>query len=851
MNTYQDYQLEPQSEKIGLVVLNNSVLARGWSLHSGSIYKLQFERIIASVEDSGVALVSVASIGLVTAGKYFHDRSNGYLYIRTSDSVNPNGKYIVVESSLFFSNVTVSAPYDLGSGSEVNWLPMLAGTSDFGVGLDNQQQFGLAIEGSGKIELINDSDFWAPLYDKVTFENKKCLVYSWNRSLPVSEAKLIYRGLVERKSWSSKSVSFSLKDTLSELRGAVQLEDLGDHSGTIEIKNRLQKQRLVYGRVYGHRPQNIDEPVGNLFTISGTVTVTGGSASVTGIGTAFFDEVSPGDQLAFGDDTTTYSVDSIASDTSLTLTDDLTGAGGSGLAIKINNPANKRYLNRTWLIAGHPICEPSTAVTGAYTLAWADVSDSTDFRPGDLLEVGSELTRVGHISGNRIFWSTNLTTVPPVSTTVTRIAVSRAWIGSKELVYGRDFTVNASTSTVEIDPLAEFNVAPILSVKGTSITITSGLRSVTGYGTSFESQLKPGDWVKVYGQADYFEISSVESDTALTLKTAATYTATGDGVYKHPNYLGSTAAVLSVDCLGKTGTNLSSGSLLSTGPHIVQDLLYNVGFEAADLDLQSFDDSAEINQADIGLVVPTRYSETKSPKVRDVINKVNQSVLGSLIQTNDFKLKYSIISPKRTTIATKFSERDVLSFKITSDSAKIVKTVRVNWIPREYDQAAEQSTVSQSFYNSNAGEFLIKTTKEYVLESLLVDQDSADIMASRLGFLFNVASSVVKIDTKLKASQFEVNDLVEFTHEKMYERVGSSIKTKVASVNSVKKTIFDSSFELEDLSNAYSRCGVITPNTYNDWDTSTEVERLYAGYITDNYGMQDNDPDTNLLSLIW
>lgn len=851
MNTYQDYQSEPSSEKIGLVVLNCSVLSRGWAVYSGSVYRIPFTRIIRSVEDSGVALTPVASIGLVTAGKYYHDRSAGYLYLRTSDSVNPNGKYIVIESSLFFSNVTVSAPYDLATGTEVNWLPMLSGTSDFGVGLDNQNQFGLAIEGAGKVELINDSDFWSPIYDKVTFENKPCLIYSWNRNLPITEAKLIYRGLVERKSWSSKSISFSLKDTLSELRGAVQLADLGDHAGTVETKNRLQKQRLVYGHVYGHRPQCIDESVDGLYQLTGAVTIAGGSVTVTGSGTAFLSELSPDDQVKFGDDTQSYSIESITSDTVLTLTDSFVGAGGSGLALKIYNGSSKRFFNRSWLVAGHALCEPSTTVVLASTLAWADVVDATDFSPGDLIMVGSEMTRVGHISFNRIFWSSNLTNIPAVSAIVKRIAVSRAWIGSRELVYSRDYTVNASTGVVDIDPLAEFNVAPILAIKGTSITLTNTSRAVTGVGTSFESQIKPGDWVKVYGQAEYFEVSSVESDTALTLKTASTYTATGDGYFKHPNYLGTTAAELSVDCLGKTDTGLSSGALLATGPAIVQDLLYNVGFSASDLDLPSFSESSQINPAEIGLAIPSKYSETKSPKVRDVINKINQSILGSLIQTADFKLKYSVISPKRSNTAAKFYERDVLSFKINSDSSKIVKTVRVNYIPREFDQSAGQSTVSQSYYASTAGQYLVKTSKEYVLDSLLVTSDAADIMASRLGMLFNVASSVVKIDTKLRASQFEVNDLVELTHEKLYERIGTTLKTKVAAVNSIKKSIFDSSFDLEDLSNAYSRCGVITTNGYNDWVTATELERIYAGFITDNYGMQSNDPDTFGVSLIW
>jgi len=847
---YSDFQLTPQSEKIGLVVLHNSILARGWTLNSGTIYKLPLTRVVYSVEDSGVSLISVSSLGGVVANTYYWDRQAGILYVRTSDSVNPNTKFVVIECQFFFSNVSIHLPHDLASGFDVNWRGLLNGTSDFGFELDNQNQFGLALEGSGSVNFVNDKDFWSPVYDKLTFENKKCLVYSYSRNLPITEAKLLYRGVVEKKSWSDNSVKLTLKDALNEIRANVPCDNLEDLLGArVSELDLLTKQRKIYGRVWGHVPSNIDSLVNKTYPLTGTATATSASATVSGVGTSFLSELNPGDRIVFSFDATEYTIESIANNTTLELSEEYEGGSDSG-SIEVIPEISKRYMNRIHLVAGHSLKQPSTTVSASNSLRFVDVVNSSDFRADDRITVGSESTRILRVSGNRIFFSPFLVTPPLVGAVITRIAVSDVYLDDKTLVYNRDYTVNATDAKININPLAEFNIAQVRSITGL-VTFTNASRTVTGLGTIFDMELRPSDWVRAVGHADYFEVLSIDSPFQITLKSVSTYTDTASARYKSPNYYTEGKSVLSCDCLGKTINGLTSGSLILTASDIVKDVLLSVGISASDIDSASFLLSQELASQDVALVIPHKVKDKKTPTARDVINKVNQSVFGSLIQTNDFKFKYNVLSPKRGCGIEKYDERDILSFKINSDSSRIIKTAKVNYLQKEYNSKSFASSFLQASAVTKSGTYLVKTNREYELDSILTDPAAAQILANRLAFILSVASSEVNIQTKMKGSRLEINDKVQLSHEKLYERLGSTDKKKIAAVQSVKKSISDSNFDLEDLANTFTRCGVITENSNPDYNSSTEDERATAGYITDQFGMQDNDPDTFGVSLIF
>jgi hypothetical protein len=851
ISTFSEYKELESSEKISLVVLESVRRLMGWVLHSGSVYKLdQFTSPkVVSVEENGTALVAGSSASL-SAGQYYYDESASVFYIRVAGSGNPNARFISLTEKNFYSNNGVSAPFDLSTGNEVYWLPILSDTSDFTLELDNQNQLGVALEGAGSVKFFNDQEYWKSRFDKLTWENQKVFVYAWNRQLPITEAKLLFKGRIVGKSWSPQSVSFSCKDLINELRAPIELEDMADYVGArITDSEAKRKQRLVYGYNFGYRPLNIDQFLEG-YPIPGTVTVTNASATVTGSSTEFLKYLSIGDRVTFTGIDDDFTIAAIASNTSLTLTDEFPELTQSGLTLSFQSENSSRWVNREWLIAGHSTREPNTTIDEGFTLDQFSVVDGTDILPGDQIIIGTEQFTVEQINENLIRTTTNLVSLPLNGTAVRRPSVSNVFINDNKLIFSRDYDYNPATAVLTLDPLAEFNISKEFNPTGT-ITLTNTSRSVTGSGTLFLSEFKVNDWVRVSPQADFFEILSIETDTAMTLRTPSTYTQSGTGLGRRVAIFNTELEdVLSCDIMGKSSTAGTGGVLLKTGAQIVEDLLIGVGL-GAELDSASFDTSSDLNPAPLGVLIPKSASDTKSPKVRDVISEINKSVFGSLIQNNSFLLEYNVLRPRRSTASLSLSERDVLSFSIKADSSKIIKTAKIRYKFKEYDPPSKEALFSEAVTTSNIGQYLTKTQNEFILDTFLSFQVDAETASQRWAFLLELASTTMSISTKLQAIDTEVNEAVVLSHEKVYERLGSSSSRKVGAVQRTSRSAFKTELELEDLAQAFSRCSVITEDTADDYLNSSDSQRAVQGYITDTYGMINNDSNTFGLHLIW
>jgi hypothetical protein len=822
----------------------------GFELHSGFVYKLNnFDvSVIVRLMDYGVQLTEVGSIGAIVNGSFYNDRANKILYLRFNDS-NPNGRFIVCHYRLFFSNVPISLPYDLGVGREVEWVPYILSTSQFGVEIDNENQQGFAIEGSGSINLVNNQDYWRHTFDKVTWENKPVKIYSYNRDLPVDEIQIIYQGTITKKSWKQDVIQFGLKDIISELKKEIVLENIEDFPTSLVPNNLLlAKQRLVYGYVNGHVPTPIDQVVQG-FSGSGVIDVTNGSIVVNGTGTQFLYELSPDDQLLIQGDDEKYTVARIISDTQLELTEAWNEATRVNRSFDITPSLPKRYKNRKFLVAGHATKEPVTTITARISLNYFQVADDSDLLVGDRIEIGSESVRIRRVNSNYIKTTTTLNSLPPVGTVVKRPSVSDVYINNQR-IFEENYTYYPSTGVLEIDDLAEFNIAQVKSLLGDSITLTLGSRTVTGVNTFFESQLKPSDWIRIEGQAEYFEILQIISDTELELRTVSTYTGTDIGFFKSPDYYRESQSVLSVNCIGKTKDGLSTGQFIKTSSEIVEDILTDAGLGYA-LYSPSFLTARSLAPQRVGLVIPSKVNDNKTKSVRDVIGDISESVFGSLIQTNDFKLAYKILSPRRNLSDLKLKELDVISFSITADSSKIIQKAVVNYDFKEYDFEALASSNKKTEHEPDENKYLTESKLVQTYDSRLVDLSDADIMAERYALILQLARSKISLDTKLQAMSLGATDKIWFSSEKLYERVGTGLRQKVSAIESIKKDGLKVGLETDDLSNAFSRCGTVTENTANSYDDSSENELLINGYITDNFGMQDNDADTFGVNLIW
>lgn len=856
-DTYDDFKDKATSEKIGLAQIEAAERIVGWSVHSGSVFsRSSFDRsVIVSIEESGTGLTEVSSIAAVSAGKFFNDRNARIIYLETFGSINPNVAYMALVFRLFFSNNGVILPFDLASGKDVYWEPLIRGTSQFGVELDEQQR-GIAISGKGSLTLVNDFGFFQSNFDKLTWDNQKVFIYSWNRDLAPSEAKLLYRGRITGKSYNTKAVKFTLKDFFNDLGKEIPLDDMEEFTTiTPRLTNDLKtaKQRRVFGQMKSMIPtpiDSVDDGDDEGYPLTGTISVTGGSATVTGAGSLFLKELTPEDILAIVGFDDAITVKSIASDTSLTLSENAPDSL-SGVAYRVIPSHPKKYINRKYLIAHHALREPITTVSQPRSARRFDVVDETDIEAGEVILVGSQLATVQSVSSTKLITIVqNLLVPPPIGTVVTRLTVSNVRINNTLLQFSRDFTYDAATALLTIDEDAEKNVAPIKSMTGT-VTFNSGSRSVTGAGTVFKTQVGPGDWVRPIGTVDFFEILEVISDIALTLRTAPSVTNSGvAGEFKDPVILDLDIAQLSIDTLGRTENGVKTGVFIKTGAQVVKSLLGDAGL-TPDLDTASFVTSTTLAPEKIGLAIPQKFDAENALKFREIIDQINNSIFGSLIQDEDFKLQYRVIDPGRDATAIKLTEVDVISFSVASKANRIIKTVRINYSFREFDPLSEDSFTPQKTATSETAEFLAKQDRERVFEVVLVDDRDAEVLASRWVFILEIGTSVVKFTSKLIMARSKVTDIVDFKHQKFYERIGSATNRKIGMVQSIKKGLTTVQTTMEDLGNALSRVATITEDSAQDFDNSSESELFLNGFITDENCMQANDPDTFNLNLIW
>lgn len=848
---YQDFQNQESSEKLTLAILHAAKRLRAWTLHSGSIYKLENFNVqaVVSIEDSGTAYTEVDSISEVTASKFYNDRDNKVLYLRTTGSDNPDGRFIVITFKLFFANAPITLPHDLDSGDEVYFEPSIKNTSAFGVEIDTVNQISEAIEGSGNLTLHNDTDFWRANFDKLVFENKTCLIYSFNRDLTPDQAKLIFKGNIESKSYSKNEIKFTLKDTLSVLRDPISLpmiQDLGERH-TDDLAEA--RQRMILGRVYGHVLTNLDNELEG-YPLAGTVSISIGTNTVTGVGTSFLSKLSPNDSIVLnGED---YAISTVDSDTSLTLANNFDGSlniSNEPLLIKGENP--KRYMNRRWSVAGHSTRQPETTVLAGSTVSRLKLGSTKDIQDLDWLWVGNyptgELVRVNQVvNGTYVDLTASLLTIPPDGTPLFRPSVQNVRIDNVLLVYGQDYEYDAETGILELSVDAEKNSAPAKQLPS-NLIFTNGSPTVTG--TDLTSYLKPGNLVSVVGREEYFEVLSVDSSTQLTLRTPATFSSSFfKGLYK-TFVLDPSNSVVTCDVLGRTDDGTPSGNLLDTAPKVVQALLEDIGLGSI-VDTSGFQVADNLAYQPIGLVVPSKAEDTDSPTYRDVFNRINPSVFGCVVQNNSFQLTYVVLQPDKKVTALRLQESDILDFKINSSGDKLTKTSKVFYRPMEYKFDTKKEGKFSQQKTSDLATYVVKTNRENTFETVLCDEVDAMRHSARWATILETATTSLIVRTKLQAIDVEVGSVVDISHRKLYERYGSTGNRKLALVESVKKTGTGVELTLVDLSNSFNRIASITSET-STWQDSDEDARLYGGFYTDQYGLINSDPDSAGLNLIW
>ena len=850
--TYAEYQENEASSKIGLAIVEASVRLTGWAVYSGSVYRVAFTKsVITSVKASGTALSAVASVGAVVAGTYYMDRTAGYLYLRTAGSVHPDSLFIAVTFRLFFSNQPVKAPYDpgVGVGHDVEWLPyFMPKESRFTTAVENSGSLlGVAVSSSSSLKLKNDQEYWAPIFDQYAWEHQRVFIYSWHRALAITEAKLVYRGRIQKKNYSTRQVGFELRDLLDELRAPVAVTDLSEYVGaSLPAAMQTAKQRRLYGLVKGLVPTPIDQVLSTGWPLTGTVSLSYNTTALSGVGTSFLAQLSPGDEIYVGTAAKKVRIDSVTSDTAAVISSVFLESSQLVVSATVVPSHGKRYANRRYLVAGHALARPYCTVTQIVDSSTFYVDSTEHFSEGDGVDCAGSYGVLRVVGDGFVKLESAFSGAFVVGDLMYRSSVSKVYAGDQLLEGGRDYTYDPVTALLTLTSTAERDASTtrLLAGSAPTITVTNGSRNVTGSGTQFRTDMKPGHWIRGVGKPTWLEILEVVDDTNLILRTAAVAGDAGTAVageFKAPNVVDS-KVVVSCDALGKPD---AGGNLIEYAGAIATDLLTDAGL-SGEIVASTFTDADEMLPYRLGLAIPARMKDTKVPTVRSILDTLCRSTFAMIVQNNDFQLEMGLLEPSYADTPEKITQTDLLSTPtMEGDSSAIVKTVRVLYAKKEWEPGSSGNSESVAAVENDR--YLSSTEKSFEQETCLVDEDDAEMFAGRWAFIFDQCTSELTLQLKLSASRFEVNSIVEVSHPKLYQRFGAGVTNRIGAVMKVEKTVLGTSLTVHDLGNAFARVARIAPAGAAEFASASTTEKTLYGYITDQYGLTGVVAGINLI----
>lgn len=854
-DTYSEYSNAPTSEKLTLAHVSAFQRLYNFTLDSGNLYKRVTNHLVTEVKRLGVDLTMVtSSVEVDDETKFYFDINENTLYLYSLSGDLASDK-IIVNYRLFFSSGPIALAWNLGDNDlQVEYEPRILAAPAFSSKIGTNQQ-GISVTGSGSLALENGDGFFDPIYDLLTFEQKSVEIYSFHRDLLPSESKILYRGLIVDKSFGSDKVTFQVKDNLFKLDERIPLTQYTEGD---DVSQQFvgDFRRRLYGKLDGLLIRSIDQ-ISTGFTLTGTVTNALPSSTIlTGTGTLFLDECSPGDKITI--ESIEYQIDTVSSNTSITIGD----SDGLGIVfenVSVTNLPERpwRKKNRSYIVADHAIKQVKTDLVRHPQLNRIEVLDTEGFEENDVIEIGSEVAEVKRVSGNLITTRFNLTTLVSTPADVLKRPLSNVYIEGTAIVLDDivAITNDMSGCTVEISALSEFNITLTQSLPSfADFTFTNGLRSIsTTADIDLTQYIQPRDWIKSGTGADteFYEILSV-GENSLEIRTPfAQANTTETAAYRAPELAGDDSNVSS-DVLGKTKDGTPEGDWIKTGAEVVQDLLEESSLSDF-IDTVGFDEATSAASQLISMALPNNITDKQSPKIRDVINDINTSIFGSLVLTNNLFLTYNVLDinlPDPDNLR-RITESDNVKWTLKASSGKLVKSSNGLYRPLDFDNVTKTQTTKSVAFTSEFVEDFETSLNTEDLELFVYREDSAQELIERYVYYNSLANSEIKVIGSLNLADIAMGDKVILDLDRLYLRMGDSTnREKVGTVVGVNRTGDNIVITISDLGNIYSRSGIITDNAAPEFASATSDDKITDSYITDNNGLTDTDEDTVNTNLI-
>lgn len=808
MNYNEASQLT-HSEKITFVTIESVERVKLFS-QDGSDWTRSSEFFVVGVKDNGVSIT----------GWNFNPLTKVLTIIGGAD---PKTRNISLTYRHFFSTSPYNLPYDLNNGAAVEWLPFITGVGSVGQSLD-EESTGVVLETSSSVTMINQG-YFDEIFDFLIFENQSVKIYSWFPNIPISERVQLFEGVIESKDFSPASVTFKTKDFIYRLKTFL---NLGLFSGQILPSLVGTPRRRIYGQVDNVKCVSLDATLSG-YNLTGTITGSIATRSITGTGTLFLKELSVGDEIivTIGSDEIKFGVEEVISDTSITVNKDLS-VGISLLSARVKPLTPYRLKNRTWEIAGHKLREPTAEILTVLSSNRFELDSVGDLFPGDIISINGVTSAIRRIVGNVVVCNSNISPIPSNGDFLIKSAVSKVYFKDKALLLDRDYTVtNTSSASVILDDLAEFNIAEDRSF-GINLNFTNGSRSITTSATvDLRSILKPRDWIKseLISEPFYYEVLDVKEQEIIVRIPFVGTTGTKGGLYRSVEYIDENS-LITANCLGLEYQSTWAKTPSDCVRHMI---LSDAGF--ASVNEASFAKAKVDCDHIVSMVIPETLG-SEAPSIRDTITKINESVFGSLYGDSSQNISYSILNATKPESTEILKDDDIISFSVATNQ-RITNQVKVNYRPYtdvfNGEDAFKTIVQTSDFVDNLIG---IENSTEKTI--YLYEDSKAKIMAQRILMFNSLSNASIKIRSKLNLAKTLVNDKIYLSLDRLYKRYSGQDKRKLAIVTSVKIDGYNVDLTLTDLGNIFNRVASIAPNSTPVYTSADQDQKLKWGFIVSN-----------------
>lgn len=275
MSDYAELVEEEVKQADYLAVIKPRKRLSTFTLVSGSVYSTPFtlSQYVSQMYYNGAAM-SMGSSPSLSAGQFYLDSEAQLLYLRLSDSSNPNSalKFIIATYEIYVGtfDATFHRDPEDDSTTEVYFEPIITGAPDI-KGQVSDLLFGFLPVQTTSISLSNTDHFLEEVIYDSSLNQAEIAVYHWlsfKGELAVSNIKKVLKGLCGKISYDTDRVTFEVLDRVDLMSREWRNYDENFYS-TVLFPNLDPKFigrpiRYIFGKVKGVVPVNVsyvsDEP---------------------------------------------------------------------------------------------------------------------------------------------------------------------------------------------------------------------------------------------------------------------------------------------------------------------------------------------------------------------------------------------------------------------------------------------------------------------------------------------------------------------------------------------------------------------------------------------------------------